>query len=122
MERKAVILIVDDEEEVRSMVGEFLTRRGYQVRFAADGQAALTAVAEELPDLIVLDLYMPVLDGLATLRELRARGYRGGVILLTASQDEALLQQSLDLDSVDLLVKPVNLEHLVSVIQDGLAA
>lgn len=122
MERQAVILIVDDEEEVRSLVGEFLTRHGYQVRFAADGQAALTAVTEELPDLIVLDLYMPVLDGLATLRELRARGYRGGVILLTASQDEALLQQSLDLDSVDLLVKPVNLEHLVSVIQDGLAA
>jgi DNA-binding response OmpR family regulator len=113
------ILVVDDEQQIRDLLKRFLSLRGYKVRVASDGQQALTMVEQEAPQLIVLDVYMPGINGVEVLRRLRGRKFAGGVILLTASQDDKLLQEALDLGSVDVMGKPVDLERLALAIQVG---
>lgn len=111
------ILIVDDEEMIRGLLTKFLTRKGYRVRAARNGEEALAMVEQEAPRMVILDMYMPGMNGVEVLRRLRAGHYTGGVVALTASQDEQLLQQTLDLGSVDVMGKPVDLERLELVIQ-----
>ena len=113
------ILVVDDEPQIRDLLKRFLSLRGYKVRVASDGQQALTMVEQAAPLLIVLDVYMPGINGVEVLRRLRGRKFTGGVILLTASQDDKLLQEALDLGSVDVMGKPVDLERLALAIQVG---
>ncbi len=113
------ILVVDDEPQIRDLLKRFLSLRGYKVRVASDGQQALTMVEQETPQLIVLDVYMPGINGVEVLRQLRRRKFTGGVILLTGSQDDKLLQEALDLGSVDVMGKPVDLERLALAIQVG---
>jgi DNA-binding response OmpR family regulator len=113
------ILVVDDEPQIRNLLGKFLSARDFQVRMASDGQQALALVDQESPDIIVLDVYMPGMNGIEVLKRLRAKNYGGGVIFLTSSQDEALLQEGLELGSVDVLGKPVDLERLELAIQIG---
>src|SRR3989442_6779882 len=113
------ILVVDDELQIRDLISKFLTKRGYRVRVAHDGPTALALVEQECPDFIVTDMYMPGMDGLELLRKLRAKHYAGGVLALTASQDEKLLQDMLDLGSVDIMSKPVDLERLELAVQLG---
>ncbi len=113
------ILVVDDEPPIRSMLAQFLTRKGYRVRVAPDGPTALAMVTTELPRFVILDMYMPGMNGLELLRELRARKYEGGALGLTGSQEEKLLQGVLDLGAVDVMGKPVDLEKLELAIQLG---
>ena len=113
------ILVVDDEAQIRSMLSKFLTLRGYQVRVAPDGPTALAMVAEKLPRFIILDMYMPGMNGLELLRALRAKNYAGGILGLTGSQEENLLQGLLDLGAVDVMGKPVDFEKLELAIQLG---
>jgi DNA-binding response OmpR family regulator len=113
------ILLVDDEAQIRDLLERFLSLRGYKVRVASDGQQALTMVKQEAPHLIVLDVDMPGLNGVEVLRQLRGRKFTGGVILLSASQDDKLLREALDLGSVDVMSKPVDLERLALAIQVG---
>jgi len=113
------ILVVDDEPQIRDLLKRFLSLRGYKVRVASDGQQALTMVEQQAPQLIVLDVYMPGINGVEVLRQLRRKKYTGGVILLTGSQDDKLLQEALDLGSVDVMGKPVDLERLALAIQVG---
>ncbi len=108
----AAILIVDDEPEIRELVGEFLGRRGYRIRTASNGEEALALIAKEPPDLVLLDIYMPGINGVEVLRRLARSHPSVGVIMLTASQKESLLQESLDLGAVDALSKPVNLDEI----------
>lgn len=115
------LLVVDDDPEIRSLVREYLTLRGYRVRVAQNGQEALALVEQERPHLIILDLMMPGMDGVEVLRALRARDFKGGVVTLSASQDEHALQRTLDLGAVDVVGKPVDLERLELVVQVGLA-
>ena len=120
----ASILVVDDEQEVRELLTEFLTSRGFQVQSAQDGPTALALALDqaesERPHLIVLDIMMPGMNGIEVLRGLRAKKYAGGVMMLTASTDNTLLKKSLDLNAVDILGKPIDLERLALAIQVGL--
>ncbi|MBI4402178.1 MAG: response regulator [Nitrospirae bacterium] len=116
-----LILVVDDEPMLRGLLSQFLTIRGYRVRTAKNGPEALAQVQQEQPRMVILDLYMPGMNGVEVLRQLRAQDYKGGAIALTASQDEQLLQETLDLGLVDVMGKPVDLERLALVIQVGLA-
>jgi CheY-like chemotaxis protein len=115
------ILVVDDEPMIVRLLSQFLTLRGYQVRTAENGRAALDLVEQSPPDLLVLDLYMPVMNGVELLRELKTHGYQGAVVVLTGSHDQDLLQQTLELGSVDVLGKPVDLERLALVVEVALA-
>lgn len=108
----ATVLVVDDEPEIVELVGEFLERRGYRVQTATNGEDALALVKKEPPDLMLLDIYMPGMNGVDVLRRLKAQQSPVGVIMLTASQEEALLQEALDLGAFDVLSKPVNLDQL----------
>lgn len=114
--KAATILVVDDEQEITDLVGEFLARRGYRIQTASDGKDALAMIQSDPPDLVLLDVYMPQMNGVDVLRRLRApmasAGPSVGIILLTASQDEPLLQEALDLGAFDVLSKPVDLNQV----------
>lgn len=108
----ASILIVDDEPEIGLMVGEFLRRRGYQTQTAVNGEQALGLIRANAPDLVLLDIYMPGINGIEVLRRIQQTNPSIGVIMLTASQEDALLQTALDIGAFDVLCKPVNLDQL----------
>ncbi|ARZ69262.1 response regulator transcription factor [Streptomyces sp. HU2014] len=106
------VLVVDDDPEVRAAVVDGLCVEGYVVRSAADGLEALSAVAAEPPAAIVLDLAMPVLDGLAVCRRLRGLGDRTPVLVLTARDAVSDRVAGLDAGADDYLVKPFALDEL----------
>ncbi|WP_078888835.1 response regulator transcription factor [Streptomyces sclerotialus] len=108
------ILVVDDDAEVRAAVEDGLSVEGYQVSGAADGLAALSAVAGRQPDAIVLDVMMPVLDGLAVCRRLRALGDRTPILVLTALDSVSERVDGLDAGADDYLVKPFALDELTA--------
>ncbi|MFJ8644766.1 response regulator transcription factor [Streptomyces sp. NPDC093546] len=110
----ARVLVVDDDPEVRAAVEDGLAVEGYEVRGAADGLAALSAVAAWRPDAIVLDVLMPVLDGLAVCRRLRALDDRTPVIVLTALDSVSERVDGLDAGADDYLVKPFALDELAA--------
>ncbi|WP_242580411.1 response regulator transcription factor [Streptomyces sp. MST-110588] len=110
----ARILVVDDEPEVRAAVQDGLSVEGYAVRGAADGLAALSEVAAWQPDALVLDVMMPVLDGLAVCRRLRALDDRTPILVLTALNSVSERVDGLDAGADDYLVKPFALDELVA--------
>ncbi|MBV6700364.1 response regulator transcription factor [Kitasatospora aureofaciens] len=108
------VLVVDDDPEVRAAVEDGLAVEGYEVRGAADGLAALSEVAGWQPDAMVLDLLMPVLDGLAVCRRLRALGDRIPILVLTARDSVSDRVDGLDAGADDYLVKPFALDELTA--------
>ncbi|MGK5642171.1 response regulator transcription factor [Streptomyces sp. URMC 126] len=108
------VLVVDDDPEVRAAVVDGLAVEGYDVRSAADGLAALSAVAAAPPAAIVLDLAMPVLDGLAVCRRLRELGDRTPILVLTARDAVSDRVAGLDAGADDYLVKPFALDELLA--------
>jgi two-component system, OmpR family, response regulator MprA len=108
------ILVVDDEPAVRDAVDRALRLEGHEVALAEDGRAALDAVAAAPPDVLVLDLLMPRIDGLEVCRRLRAAGDRTPVLVLTARDAVADRVRGLDAGADDYLVKPFALEELLA--------
>jgi DNA-binding response OmpR family regulator len=111
------VLIVDDDALVRDLLARFLELRGYQVRTAKSGIDALSMVADFKPDVMVLDLAMPGMNGLDVLRSLREKEYTGGIILLTGNHNDDLLEKAWALGSQEALGKPVDLERLLTAVQ-----
>ncbi len=108
------VLVVDDEPAVRESIGRSLRFEGYQVDLAGDGHAALDAVLTRRPDVVVLDVMMPGLDGLETCRRLRITGDRVPVLMLTARRNVGDRVAGLDAGADDYLVKPFALEELLA--------
>ena len=108
------VLVVDDEPAVRESIGRGLRFEGYQVELASDGHAALDAVLSRRPDVVVLDVMMPGLDGLETCRRLRITGDRVPVLMLTARRNVGDRVAGLDAGADDYLVKPFALEELLA--------
>lgn len=115
---QASVLVVDDEPMVRDLLRQFLELSGHRVQEAANGAEALALAKRDRPSLIILDQYMPGMTGVDVLRRL---GAQHAVLMLTASQDEKLLQEAWDLGLVALMGKPVDLDRLEVVVQVGLA-
>ena len=107
------ILVVDDEAKIADLARDYLEHAGFTVRIAADGQAALTAVRRDRPDLVVLDLGLPGLDGLDVTRAIR-RDSNLPVIMLTARDDELDKLLGLELGADDYLTKPFSPRELVA--------
>jgi DNA-binding response OmpR family regulator len=107
------ILVVDDHASVRTLVKDYLTEHGYRVVTAADGQEALTIARVERPDLILLDVMMPNLDGFEFMRIFR-RGQATPVILLTARVAETDKVVGLELGADDYVTKPFGMQELVA--------
>ncbi|MFZ5850566.1 MAG: response regulator transcription factor [Actinomycetota bacterium] len=108
------ILVVDDDPAVRDSLRRALTFNGYDVTVAEDGQAALAQIAARRPDLVVLDVMMPRLDGLETCRLLRSTGNDLPVLVLTARDAVADRVAGLDAGADDYLPKPFALEELLA--------
>jgi two-component system, OmpR family, response regulator len=108
------LLIVDDEENLRSMLAAALRHHGYEVSAAATGREALDAVAARSPDLVVLDVMLPDLDGFEVCRRLRTGGDHTPVLFLTARDATEDKVRGLTLGGDDYLQKPFSLEELVA--------
>ncbi|MGH9178453.1 MAG: response regulator transcription factor [Acidimicrobiales bacterium] len=111
----ARILVVDDDATVAEVLGRYLEREGFAVDTAADGDAALRAAATASPDLVVLDLMLPGIDGLEVCRRLRAAGPADlPVVMLTARGDEEDRVAGLELGADDYVVKPFSPRELTA--------
>jgi len=109
------VLVVDDEPTIAEVVSRYLERAGYSTRVAADGTHALEAMANQRPDLVVLDLMLPGIDGLEVMRRMRERDHeRVAVILLTAKGEESDRVIGLRLGADDYVVKPFSPAELVA--------
>jgi DNA-binding response OmpR family regulator len=109
------VLVVDDEPTIAEVVARYLDRAGYHTRVAADGVEALEAAARQRPDLVVLDLMLPRIDGLEVMRRLREQDReRIAVILLTAKGEESDRVIGLRLGAHDYVVKPFSPAELVA--------
>src|SRR3954454_9277089 len=108
------VLVVDDDALVRRMLTRSLVAEGFEVEHVADGGAALAAAEASAPDLVVLDVTMPGLDGLAVCRRLLANGLRGSILMLTARDTVADRVAGLEAGADDYLVKPFAVEELLA--------
>ena len=105
---------MEDDEQVRRSVERALRFEGYAVSVAGDGEEGLQALAAEQPDVVVLDVMMPRLDGIGVCRLMRARGDRTPVLMLTARHELSDRVAGLDAGADDYLVKPFALEELLA--------
>jgi len=119
MEAQDHILIVDDDAEIRSLLGDYLRKNGYKASVAADGKAMWTALARGKVDLVVLDLMLPGEDGLTLCRRLRADSDTP-VIMLTARGEETDRIVGLEMGADDYLAKPFSPRELLARIKNVL--
>jgi two-component system response regulator MprA len=108
------VLIVEDDAPVRRMLSRSLEAEGFDVSSAADGGRALAAAERSTPDLVVLDVAMPGLDGLAVCRRLREKGMTGGILMLTARDAVDDRVSGLVAGADDYVVKPFAIEEVVA--------
>jgi two-component system, OmpR family, alkaline phosphatase synthesis response regulator PhoP len=115
-EGRPTILVADDEEDVRELVSYRLTRSGYDVIDAVDGEEAFRLASERVPDLMVLDVMMPRLDGYELTRRVRAEESLRSVpvILLTARSQESDVSRGFEVGADDYLKKPFSPDELVA--------
>lgn len=113
------VLLIDDEIMFVQSLTKVLKKRGMGVRAAHDGPAALELLSTEEPDVIVLDLRMPGMDGLAVLNEIRRRDTLTPVILLTGYIDIDRVTQALDKGAAEVLLKPCPIDTLISAIENA---
>ena len=113
-EPEARLLVVDDEPNIRDLLAASLRFAGFEVVAAADGNEALKLAGEYHPDLVVLDIMLPDMDGFTVLRRLRSAGPRVPVLFLTARDDMADKVQGLTVGGDDYVTKPFSLEEVVA--------
>lgn len=117
----ARVLVVDDEPDIRLLVRINLEGLGHRVSLAADGEQALRQVAADRPDLVVLDIMMPVLDGWGVLEDLGRQGIEIPVVVVSASHDAGDARRALELGADQHLGKPFELEALVQAVERHLS-
>jgi DNA-binding response OmpR family regulator len=110
------ILVVDDEIAICNLLKDFLTSKGYEVYTALDGQTAITKVKQERPHIVLLDIMMPGMDGIETLRAIKKVNPKVAVIMVTAIADNELGLRTLELGAYDYICKPFELTYLEDVL------
>lgn len=115
-----LILVADDDPDLRDLMVEALSSRGYRVATASDGQAALEAVERDRPQLILLDMTMPVMDGWTFARALHERHGRSIPIVVTTAARTSQLRAD-EVGAEGELGKPFDLEQLYEVVEDTIA-
>jgi DNA-binding response OmpR family regulator len=121
MHGRPKVLIVDDEPDVLLTLRMILEAEGFDPSLAADGETALRRIDEEHPDLVVLDIMMPVLDGWFVLAELAGRTKRPGVVVCSAKSSEVDRVRAKELSADEYVTKPFEPDDLVDIIRDVLA-
>jgi DNA-binding response OmpR family regulator len=111
-EDKKRILIADDEPEVCSLLNDFLTKKGFKPIIAVSGEEALEKIRQESPIIVLLDINMPGMDGLMTLKKIKEVSEHIGIIVITGMSDTNIAEEAIKLGVYDYIVKPVNLNYL----------
>ncbi|SMO67649.1 response regulator [Melghirimyces algeriensis] len=106
------LLIVDDQYGIRVLLKEVFSREGLQIFQAADGEAALEIIQTEKPDLVLLDMKMPGMDGLELLRHLQKEQIRINVIMMTAYGELDMVEEASKLGALTHFTKPFDIEEL----------
>ena len=115
------VLYVDDSEEMLEIVQIILAKSGYQILTASSGKAAVEVCSKEQPDLVLMDINMPDLDGFASIQLLRSSGYINPVIMLTASENEEDRAKAKSIGCVDYILKTLDMRDIESVIDRYIA-
>ncbi len=113
------VLLVDDEEDFVHTLVKRLTKRKLDVRAALSGREALKAVAETSPDVVVLDVKMPDMDGIETLKQIKAIKSSIEVIMLTGHANVEVAIRGMELGAFDYLMKPIEIDELLYKLQDA---
>jgi len=108
----ARILIVDDEAEICTILKDYFTLKNYEVYTASDGLSALNLIREVKPHVVLLDILMPGMSGIDTLKEIRKYDPNLGVIMVTALTDKDTVEKVLELGADDYITKPFNLQYI----------
>jgi DNA-binding response OmpR family regulator len=109
---KEKILIIDDDEGIRSLIGDFLVKKGFTVLSAASGEDGIALTEKEKPILILLDINLPGMDGIVTLKRIREIDQQVGVIMITGVKDQDVFEEAKQLGAYEYIVKPFSLEYL----------
>lgn len=108
------ILIIDDEPEICAMVTEFLIDAGYAAFYALNGPDGLAMIKKNNPSLVLLDIGMPGMDGVAVMQELHEQFPSLAVVILTAHQDTDIIKKMIGYGACEYLTKPIHLETLLN--------
>ena len=110
------ILIVDDDAEIRTLIGQFLSKYGYEMTLACDGKEMFAALCEGAFDLIILDIMMPVQDGISILKEMKGNPETAPipVVILSAKGQEKDVVKGLELGASDYIAKPFAPSELIA--------
>lgn len=113
------ILIADDEDDVKTVLELFLRSKGYEVATAFDGLDTIDQTMALMPDLLLLDVMMPVLDGFEVCKKLKANPETKDIpiVMLSAASHSAAIRKGLDAGAVDYLIKPFEMEQLEAMIR-----
>jgi DNA-binding response OmpR family regulator len=111
------ILVVDDETDICDFVKTFFKDRGFHVITALNGDDALSVVKKDRPDLVLLDIKMKGMDGLAVLKHIREFDRTAKVIMVTALDDQDRMREALKLGAVDYITKPLVLDNLEQAVE-----
>ena len=114
------ILVVDDEQGILDLLKKVLGKESYEVKTALNGQAAIKMVKEEKLDLVILDIKMPGIDGVETLKQIKWLNKKIIVIMLTAYGTLDSAKEALKLGAHDYITKPFKLDYIKEVIKENL--
>jgi DNA-binding response OmpR family regulator len=116
--KKKRILVVDDELEICTLISDYLSPKGLDVQYVTDGKKALNNIKSRKPDLIILDIMMPVMDGFTLLSYLKSKPQHSKipVIVLTVKSSPKYLKKGISLETEFYLPKPFQLENLMNFI------
>jgi len=120
--RRGSVLIVDDEPEILDLLREILEDEGYQTWTAADGPEGIELYKTSRPDVVLLDVTMPRMDGLRALCEIRRIDPCARVAMLTANGKQTVIKDAIQAGAVDFILKPFDITRVLSAVQELLAA
>ncbi len=118
--QKSVILLVDDQDSIRFFLEKTLSQEGYDAHTASTGGQALEIAQQIIPDVILLDLKLPDIDGMEVLKRVKEMFPEIGVVMITAFGDIEIAVEAMKLGAYDFVTKPINLDRLLLVIKKGL--
>jgi two-component system response regulator (stage 0 sporulation protein F) len=111
------LLIVDDEHDIRNFVKNFFQERGFEVFTAVNGEEAISVVKKESPSVVLLDIRMKGMDGIATLKHLKEMDRTIKIIMVTALEDQDKIDEAYRLGACDYITKPLELDHLEEAVE-----
>ena len=111
------ILVVDDEGSIRETLVTYLETEGYDLRTADSGVTALKVIEEFKPQVVLLDIRMPDMDGLQCLRSIMKQNPHIAVVMMSGFVSEQIARKTLEIGAFDYINKPISLEHLMRILQ-----